>query len=104
MAEPLGIAMLLGDGVSSLDIDTNEFPTLVTDAYIFLIVTGHIAASGAWRPILNEGVHIKAFLIFEANRGGNQFLATHATQVNFFGFGHFEPPPFCLSLFNRCST
>ena len=66
------------------------------------MVTRHFAAFGAWRPILNQGAHIKAFTIFEANRRRNPFLATHATYMDFFGFGHFEPPTFCLPLSSRC--
>ena len=62
-----------------LDIDTNECPAFVTDTYIFLVVTRHIAALGAWRPILNQVAHVKAFTIFETNGRRNQFTATHAT-------------------------
>ena len=81
----------------SLNVDANEFPTLVTDTYVFFIVTGHISASWAWRPIFNEGLHIKALLILEDNGRRNQFLATHATNMDFFGFGHLEPPTACFS-------
>ena len=88
--------MWLRGGLYSFDVDTNEFPTFVTDTYIFLIVTRHISASGTWRPSLNEGLHIKALLIFEDNRRRNQFLATHATNMDFFAFGHVEPPTSCL--------
>ena len=85
--------MWLLDGLFSFDVDTNELPTFVTDTYIFFIVTRHISASRAWRPIFNEGLHIKALPIFEGNRRRNQFLATHATNMDFFGFGHVEHPP-----------
>jgi hypothetical protein len=68
------------------------------DTDIFLAVAGHFTASGAWWPTLDKGFHIEALAIFKFDRGGNQFSATHATQMDFFGLGHLEPPTFCCAL------
>ena len=80
-----------GDGYLS-HFNTDEIATVITDTEIFFIITGHLAASWARRPIFNQFIQIKAFLAFETNGGRNPFPATHAAHMNFFGLGHFKPP------------